>query len=237
MKATFTMKEGEPLPTKLIQWDDITQIIQPSELIVIAGRPGMGKSAVALNVIKHMNMYNKYPCALFSMEMNSAQVIQRLGINTSNTSLFIDNTPLLTILELQSKARKLVDEESVKVIFIDYLQLFGMPVNVKGLFETIAEERSFILCRLKLLSLELNVPIIVLSQLNRPVDKKRIRPGLADFRDLQSAIELCADKVCFIHRPEYYHLDGGAEFIIHDIRKKKPLTLTFQFENIYDNNK
>ena len=170
------------------------------------------------------------------MEMNSAQVIQRLGINTNNTSLFINDSPLLTVLELQSKARKLVAEDGVRVIFIDYLQLFGMPLNVKGLFETIAEERSYILCRLKLLSLELNVPIIVLSQLNCPVDEKRIRPDLADFRDLQSAIELCADKVCFIHRPEYYHLQGGAEFIIHDIRKKKPLTLTFQFENIYDSN-
>jgi replicative DNA helicase len=189
----------------------------------------MGKTTFALSMLRRMAYDQKIPCALFSMEMNSAQVIQRLGINTSNTSLFIDNTPLLTILELQSKARKLVDEESVKVIFIDYLQLFGMPVNVKGLFETIAEERSYILCRLKLLSLELNVPIIVLSQLNRPVDKKRIRPGLADFRDLQNAIELCADKVCFIHRPEYYHLQGEAEFIVHDIRREK--CAIYHFEN------
>ena len=237
MEIRIKNKEGEYLPTGFTQLDELIQGWRTSELIVIAGRPGMGKTTLALSMIRRMVLDHKIPCALFSMGETEAQVIQRLGINTNNTSLFIDNTPLLTILELQSKARKLVDEESVKVIFIDYLQLFGMPVNVKGLFETIAEERSFILCRLKLLSLELNVPIIVLSQLNRPVDKKRIRPGLADFRDLQSAIELCADKVCFIHRPEYYHLDGGAEFIIHDIRKKKPLTLTFQFENIYDNNK
>ena len=120
-------------------------------------------------------------------------------------------------------------EDGVRVIFIDYLQLFGMPLNVKGLFETIAEERSYILCRLKLLSLELNVPIIVLSQLNCPVDEKRIRPDLADFRDLQSAIELCADKVCFIHRPEYYHLQGEAEFIVHDIRREK--CAIYHFEN------
>ena len=237
MEIRIKNKEGEYLPTGFTKLDELIQGWRTSELIVIAGRPGMGKTTLALSMIRRMVLDHKIPCALFSMGETEAQVIQRLGINTNNTSLFIDNTPLLTILELQSKARKLVDEESVKVIFIDYLQLFGLPVNVKGLFETIAEERSYILCRLKLLSLELNVPIIVLSQLNRPVDKKRIRPGLADFRDLQSAIELCADKVCFIHRPEYYHLDGGAEFIIHDIRKKKPLTLTFQFENIYDNNK
>ena len=229
MEIRIKNKEGEYLPTGFTQLDELIQGWRTSELIVIAGRPGMGKTTFTLSMIRRMAFDQKIPCALFSMEMNSAQVIQRLGINTNNTSLFIDNTPLLTILELQSKARKLVDEESVKVIFIDYLQLFGMPVNVKGLFETIAEERSYILCRLKLLSLELNVPIIVLSQLNRPVDEKRNRPGLADFRDLQSAIELCADKVCFIHRPEYYHLDGGAEFIIHDIRREK--CAIYHFEN------
>lgn len=229
MKATFNMEEGEPLPTKLIQWDNITQVFQPSELIVIAGRPGMGKSAVALNVIKHMNMYNKYPCALFSMEMNSSQVVYRLGMNANNTTLIIDYTPLLTILEFQSKARNMVAKHGVKVIFIDYLQLFGMPLNVNKLFETIAEEQSYILWRLKLLSLELNVPIIVLSQLNRSVEENRIRPGLADFRDLQNAIELCADKVCFIHRPEYYHLQGEAEFIVHDIRREK--CAIYHFEN------
>jgi len=236
MKATFNMEEGEPLPTKLIQWDNITQVFQPSELIVIAGRPGMGKTTLALSMIRRMTLDHKIPCALFSMGETDVQVVQRLGINTNNTSLFIDDTPLLTVLEFQSKARKLVAEDGVKVIFIDYLQLFGMPLNVSELFKTIEEERSYILCRLKLLSIELNVPIIVLSQLNCPVDEKRIRPEQEDFRDLQSAIELCADKVCFVHRPEYYHLEGGAEFIIHDIRKKKPLTLTFQFENINDNN-
>ena len=208
---------------------DITQIIQPSELIVIAGRPGMGKSAVALNVIKHMNMYNKYPCALFSMEMNSSQVVYRLGMNANNTTLIIDYTPLLTILEFQSKARNMVAKHGVKVIFIDYLQLFGMPLNVNKLFETIAEEQSYILWRLKLLSLELNVPIIVLSQLNRSVEENRIRPGLADFRDLRHAVELCADKVCFIHRPEYYNLKSEAEFIVHDIRREK--CAIYHFEN------
>jgi len=236
VKRRLKNRKGEFLPTGFTQLDELIQGWCPSELIIIASRPGMGKTTFALSMLRRMAYDQKIPCALFSMEMNSAQVIQRLGINTNNTSLLIDDTPLLTILELQSKARKLVDEESVKVIFIDYLQLFGMPVNVKGLFETIAEERFYILCKLKLLSLELNVPIIVLSQLNRPVDEKRIRPGLADFRDLQSAIELCADKVCFIHRPEYYHLEGGAEFIVHDIKKMKPYTLTFQFENIYENN-
>ena len=236
MEIRIKNKEGEFLPTGFTQLDELIQGWRTSELIVIAGRPGMGKTTFTLSMIRRMAFDQKIPCALFSMEMNSAQVIQRLGINTNNTSLFINDSPLLTVLELQSKARKLVAEDGVRVIFIDYLQLFGMPLNVKGLFETIAEERSYILCRLKLLSLELNVPIIVLSQLNCPVDEKRIRPDLADFRDLQSAIELCADKVCFIHRPEYYHLQGGAEFIIHDIRKKKPLTLTFQFENIYDSN-
>ncbi|MCR5850555.1 MAG: DnaB-like helicase C-terminal domain-containing protein [Bacteroidaceae bacterium] len=229
MKTTFNMKEGELLPTNFIQWDKFILGLQSSELIIIAGRPGMGKSAVALNMIKHMNMYNKYPCALFSMEMNRNHVVYRLGINTNNTTLIIDDTPLLAILDFQSKARKLVAKHGVKVIFIDYLQLFGMPLNIKELFETIAEERSYILCRLKLLSLELNVPIIVLSQLNQSVDENRIRPELADFRDLQNAIELCADKVCFIHRPEYYHLQGEAEFIVHDIRREK--CTIYQFEN------
>lgn len=203
MKATFNMKEEEPLPTKLIQWDDFTQVFPPSELIVIAGRPGMGKSTFALSMLRRMALDHKLPCALFSMQMTSFQVVQHLGINANNTSLIIDDTPLLTILEFQSKARKLVAKHGVKAIFIDYLQLFGMPLNVKELFETIAEERSYILCRLKLLSVELNVPIIVLSQLNRPVDGKEIRPVLAGFRELQSAIELLADKVYFIHRPEY----------------------------------
>ena len=229
MKATFNMEEGEPLPTKLIQWDNITQVFQPSELIVIAGRPGMGKTTLALSMIRRMTLDHKIPCALFSMEMNSSQVVYRLGMNANNTTLIIDYIPLLTILEFQSKARNMVAKHGVKVIFIDYLQLFGMPLNVNKLFETIAEEQSYILWRLKLLSLELNVPIIVLSQLNRSVEENRIRPGLADFRDLQNAIELCADKVCFIHRPEYYHLQGEAEFIVHDIRREK--CAIYHFEN------
>ena len=229
MKATFTMNEGEPLPTKLIQWDNFIQGFQPSELIVIAGRPGMGKTTFALSMIRRMAFDQKIPCALFSMEMNSSQVVYRLGMNANNTTLIIDYTPLLTILEFQSKARNMVAKHGVKVIFIDYLQLFGMPLNVNKLFETIAEEQSYILWRLKLLSLELNVPIIVLSQLNRSVEENRIRPGLADFRDLQNAIELCADKVCFIHRPEYYHLQGEAEFIVHDIRREK--CAIYHFEN------
>ena len=229
MKAPFIMEEGEPLPTKLIQWDDITQVFQPSELIVIAGRPSMGKTTFALNMIKHMNMCNKISCALFSIAMTRFQVVYRLGINANNTYLFIDDTPKLTILDFQSKARKMVTKHGVKVIFIDYLQLFRMPMNVNGLFETIADEQSYILCRLKLLSVELNVPIIVLSQLNRPIDGNEIRPVLAGFREMQSAIELCADKVCFIHRPEYFHLQGEAEFIVNDIRREE--SIIYQAEN------
>ena len=229
MKAIIKNRGGESIPTGFTQLGELIQVFQPSELIVIAGRPSMGKSTIALNMIKHMNMCNKIPCALFSIEMTRFQVVYRLGINANNTSLFIDDSPLPTILEIQSKARKLVAKHGVKVIFIDYLQLFGMPLKAKELFKTFEEEQSYILCRLKLLSLELNVPIIVLSQLNRPVDGKEIRPVLAGFQELQSAIELCADKVCFIHRPEYFHLQGEAEFIVHDIRKEK--RIVYQVEN------
>ena len=229
-------KEGglSGLPSGFRELDKITNGWQNSDLIIIAARPSMGKTAFALSMIKNMAVDNKIPCAMFSMEMSNQQLVQRLMINVSelsgeklrsgqlapyewgqldkrvrqlyNVPIYIDDTPQLNIFELQTKARRLVRDFGVKVIMIDYLQL--MAANGPNI-KTRQEEVSNVSRALKGLAKELNIPVIALSQLNRGVDSREgfenKQPVLSDLRE-SGAIEQDADIVCFIHRPEYYKL-------------------------------
>ncbi len=214
--------------------DKITSGWQKSDLIIIAARPAMGKTAFVLSMAKNIAVDFKEPVALFSLEMSNVQLINRLIVNVCeipgekiksgqlaayewqqldykikdlfDAPLFVDDTASLSVFELRTKARRLVREHGVKMIIIDYLQL----MNASGMaFGSRQEEVSTISRSLKGLAKELNIPIIALSQLNRGVESREgiegKRPQLSDLRE-SGAIEQDADMVCFIHRPEYYKI-------------------------------
>ena len=237
--------------------DDMICGWQNSDLVIIAGRPAMGKTAFALSLAKNIAADQKIPMAFFSLEMSDVQLANRLISNAcmiegtklmsgqldradwlrldkkidklKDAPLYIDDTEGLSVMELRTKARRLVREKGVKLIMIDYLQLMtasGMKYNSRQ------EEVSLISRSLKGLAKELNIPVLALSQLNRGVESRQgaegKRPQLSDLRE-SGAIEQDADMVIFLHRPEYYGLkmsDDGlidyhnrAEVIISKHRK------------------
>lgn len=222
------------LQTGFHNLDKITSGWQNSDLIIIAARPAMGKTAFVLSMAKNMSVTYNYPVALFSLEMSNVQLVNRLIVNTCeipgekikngqlapyeweqldfkikelyDAPLFIDDTPSLSVFELRTKARRLVREHGVRMLIIDYLQLMNASGMAYGSRE---QEVSMISRSLKGLAKELNIPIIALSQLNRGVEGRTgiegKRPQLSDLRE-SGAIEQDADMVCFIHRPEYYKI-------------------------------
>lgn len=214
--------------------DKMTSGWQNSDLVILAARPAMGKTAFALSMAKNIAVDQGIPVALFSLEMSNVQLVNRLIVNTCEIKgekiksgqlepyewmqldkkikdlygkpLYIDDTPSLSVFELRTKARRLVREHGVRCIMIDYLQL----MNASGMsFGSRQEEVSTVSRSLKGLAKELNIPILALSQLNRGVENREgvegKRPQLSDLRE-SGAIEQDADMVLFIHRPEYYHI-------------------------------
>jgi len=214
--------------------DKMTSGWQNSDLIIIAARPAMGKTAFVLSMARNIAVGFKHPVALFSLEMSNVQLVNRLIVNVCeipgekiksgqlapyewqqldyklkdliDAPLYVDDTPSLSVFELRTKARRLVREHGVRIIIIDYLQL----MNASGMsYGSRQEEVSTISRSLKGLAKELNIPIIALSQLNRGVESREgiegKRPQLSDLRE-SGAIEQDADMVCFIHRPEYYKI-------------------------------
>ena len=211
--------------------DRVTLGWQPSDLIIIAARPSVGKTAFVLTMARNIAVDHNVPVAFFSLEMSSKQLVKRLVISEtglpaekikggrkleeyewsqlndrlnalSKAPLYIDETPSLSIYEFRSKARRLVSSQQVKLIIIDYLQLMTGPPELKGMRE---QEVSAISRSLKAIAKELDIPIIALSQLSRAVETRggEKRPQLSDLRE-SGAIEQDADIVMFIHRPEYY---------------------------------
>ena len=213
--------------------DSITLGWQPSDLIIIAARPSMRKTAFVLTMARNMAVEFKTPVAFFSLEMSSVQLMNRLivaetqlnpkDLRTGNLSpaqwshlekqtidlgrapLYIDDTPALSVYEFRSKARRLKTQHDIRLIIIDYLQLMtAASAETRGNRE---QEVSLISRTLKAIAKELDVPIIALSQLSRNVENRggSKRPQLSDLRE-SGAIEQDADVVAFIHRPEYYGL-------------------------------
>ncbi|MFC1563216.1 replicative DNA helicase, partial [candidate division KSB1 bacterium] len=224
--------------------DKLTSGFQNSDLVIVAGRPSMGKTAFCLNVARNAAVNNNIPVGLFSLEMASHQLAMRLlcseaevsshrvrtgnlpdegwaKLSTSVGSLseapiYIDDSGSLSILEIRSKARRLRAERNIELLIIDYLQLVTGPHKA----ENRVQEVSMITRSLKSLAKELNIPVIALSQLSRAVEKRGEdkKPILSDLRE-SGAIEQDADVVIFIHRPELYpgHKEkdeGIAEIII-----------------------
>lgn len=230
------------VPTGFIDLDEKLTGLHGSELILIAARPAMGKTAFALNIAQNAAMKSDVPCAVFSLEMSKEQLATRLiamdsmvdsqAIRTGqlvdsdwdklmdstyrvgSTPMFIDDTPGITIAELRAKCRKLKQTENIGLIIIDYLQL----MNGTGRSESRQQEISEISRSLKKLARELDVPVIALSQLNRAVDSREDhKPVMSDLRE-SGAIEQDADVIMFIYRDDYYNKEstkpGIADIIV-----------------------
>ncbi len=228
-------KEGlSGIPSGFDKVDKLTSGWQPSDLVIIAARPGMGKTALTLSMARNIAVNSNIPVAFFSLEMSSVQLITRLISSETGLSseklrtgrlekheweqlnvkvktlekapLFIDDTPSLSIFDLRAKARRLASQHKIKLIVLDYLQLMTAGTSQKG--GNREQEISTISRNLKALAKELNVPVIALSQLSRAVETRggSKRPILSDLRE-SGAIEQDADIVSFIYRPEYYKID------------------------------
>ena len=231
------------IPTGYIDFDIKTAGLQPSDLIIIAGRPSMGKSAFALGIAEYAGVIEKVPTAIFSLEMSKEQLVQRMlcsharvdahKVRTgylatsdwprltaaagklSEAPIFIDDTPAISVMELRARARRLKSHHGIKLIILDYMQLMrGSAMNMESRQQEISEiSRS-----LKALARELSVPVIAISQLSRAVESRTDhRPQLSDLRE-SGAIEQDADVVVLILREEYYapspDNQGIAEVII-----------------------
>ena len=219
------------VPSGFTGIDKVTLGWQESDLVIIAARPSMGKTAFVLTMARNMAVDHHIPVAFFSLEMSSKQLVKRLLVSETGLSsekirggkrlldyelvqlherirdlaaapLFIDDTPSISVYELRSKVRRLVRNAGVKLIIIDYLQLMTGPPELRGMRE---QEVSNISRSLKAIAKEMSIPVIALSQLSRDVEKRGGNkiPQLSDLRE-SGAIEQDADIVMFIHRPDYY---------------------------------
>ena len=219
------------VPTGFIDLDRLLMGLQPSDFIIIAGRPGMGKTAFMLSAAKNAAQTHKKHVAIFSLEMSNEQLVQRLiaqetGIDSqrlrtgklsedewslfthaievlSDTRIFLDDTPALTPLQLRTKSRRLHLEYGLDLIIVDYLQLMASGTRS----ENRVQEVSYISRNLKILARELNVPVLAAAQLSRAVEQRADKePQLSDLRE-SGSLEQDSDIVMFIHRPEVYEKD------------------------------
>ncbi len=223
------------VPTGFIDLDRLLGGLQPSDLLIVAGRPGMGKTGFALSVAKNAALTHKKHVAIFSLEMANEQLVQRLlaqetGIDSqrlrtgklepdewptfthaievlSDTHIFLDDTPGITPLQLLTKCRRLHMEYNLDLVIVDYLQLMSGGMRS----ENRVQEVSFISRQLKILARELNVPVLAAAQLSRAVEQRADkRPVLSDLRE-SGSLEQDADIVMFIYRPEMYEDDPAKQ--------------------------
>lgn len=250
------------LPTGFVELDQMTAGLQPSELIIVAGRPGMGKSSLALCIAEHVALQQKLPVAIFSLEMSEEHLVQRMlcshaRINAHNvrsgmlsasdwpkltqaagklseTPVFIDDSPGLSILELRAKARRLKTRHGIGLLILDYLQMMEEPSRS----DNRQQEVAVISRSLKALARELNIPVIAVSQLSRAPEQRgdASRPRLSDLRE-SGSIEQDADVVLFLYREEYYkpteENKGIAEVIIGKQRNGPTGTVRLAFIKEY----
>ena len=251
------------LPTGFNDFDEQTSGMQPADLVIVAGRPSMGKTTFAMNLAEHAAIKSNVPVAVFSMEMPADALAMRMlsslgqidqhrlrtgrlndddwprltsAIALLNEApLFIDDTPALTVTELRARARRLKREHGLSMIVIDYIQL--MQGSSRSSNENRATEISEISRSLKALAKELEVPVVALSQLNRSLEQRpNKRPIMSDLRE-SGAIEQDADLIVFIYRDEVYNEDsaekGKAEIIISKQRNGPIGTVALTFQGKY----
>ncbi|MEM8963840.1 MAG: replicative DNA helicase [Acidobacteriota bacterium] len=247
------------LPTGFYEWDEMTQGLVAGNLIIIAGRPGMGKTSFALNVAQHVSLREDSAVGIFSLEMSENELVQRVLASetnlpfgnlragrlsenqwqklydrvreTSKAPLYIDDSPNPTLLEIASKSRRLKAEKGLSLLILDYLQL----MQAGGRYESRQLEIAAISRGLKQLAKELDIPVIALSQLSRNPERRTgdHRPQLADLRE-SGSIEQDADMVCFLFREEMYTRDdpdvkGLAELIVSKHRNGETGTVDLVF--------
>ncbi|MEA1939934.1 MAG: replicative DNA helicase [Candidatus Caldatribacteriota bacterium] len=249
------------IPSGFSEFDDITTGFQPSELIIIAGRPGMGKTAFCMNIAQNTAISKNTPVAIFSLEMSKSQLVQRMLCSEarvdahnlrrgrlaetdwptlsmaagrlSSAPIFIDDSAGTTCLEIKAKARRLKAQHNLGLVIVDYMQLIQSNARAENRQQEISEiSRS-----LKALARELNVPVIAASQLSRAVEQRNERrPRLSDLRE-SGAIEQDADLVIFIYREDYYKTKtdkkGIAEIIVSKQRNGPTGTVNLTFVKEY----
>jgi replicative DNA helicase len=247
------------VPTGFVDLDELTSGFQPSELVIVAARPSMGKTALVLNLAAHAAIEAKVGVAIFSLEMSKDALVQRLltaeaQVDSSRVRrsalrdadftrlaraagilqgcpIWIDDSPAITLLEMRSKARRLKAEHDIGLLVVDYLQLMRSPEYAENRVQEISDvSRS-----LKGLARELQIPVVALSQLSRASEQRggERKPILSDLRD-SGAIEQDADVVIFIHRPEYYDKEdetkrGIAEIMLAKHRNGPTGDITLRF--------
>ena len=218
------------IATGFYELDDITCGLQNGEMIIVAGRPSMGKTSLALNIAEHIGVVNKIPVAVFSLEMSKQQLAERFLCSLSQIDsqlvrkgmlsteyykklndscallyeapIYVDDTSTLTPLELRAKARRLKSRHNIQAVCVDYMQLMHIATTQ---VESRQQEITAISRYLKSLARELNVPVVVVSQLNRaPEGREGHRPRMSDLRE-SGSIEQDADVVMLLHREDYYH--------------------------------
>lgn len=241
------------VPTGFVDLDRILQGMQPSDLLIVAGRPGMGKTSLLLSIVKYAAQAHKKHIAVFTLEMSSEQLAQRLvaqetGIDMQrmrsgkleeeewplfthavevlgDVRLFLDDTPAITPLQMRSKCRRLHMEYELDLIVVDYLQL----MSGGGRFENRVQEVSYISRQLKVLARDLNVPVLAAAQLSRAVEQRADKhPILSDLRE-SGSIEMDADVVMFLYRPEDGDLSNQVEVIVAKHRNGPTGTVQLAF--------
>jgi replicative DNA helicase len=261
--ANYSKGGVQGVPSGFKDLDEMTSGLQKGDLIIVAGRPSMGKTAFCLSIALHSAVIAKYATAIFSLEMSKAQLAQRMLCGEARISmhllrsgrlpqrdfpklslaagplsespLFIDDTPGITVLELRAKARRLKKQHNLSLVIVDYLQL----MDSSSPLENRQQEISQISRSLKGLAKELDVPVIALSQLSRAPEQRGgdHRPQLSDLRE-SGAIEQDADVVMFVFREEFYNKEdpakqGIAEIIIGKQRNGPTGTVTLSFVKDY----
>jgi len=251
------------VPTGYDDLDRITAGLQSSDLIILAGRPSMGKTALAMNIVQNAAIFHKIPVAVFSLEMSKEQLGMRMLCSVSRVDsqdlrtgfirdpdwpklaratgilsdapIFIDDTPAISVLEMRAKSRRLKAEHDVGLVVVDYLQL----MRGRSSAERREQEISEISRSLKAMAKELDLPVIALSQLNRSLESRpNKRPQLSDLRE-SGAIEQDADVICFLYRDEIYNKSednpkrGIAEIIIGKQRNGPTGTVELTFIDKY----
>jgi replicative DNA helicase len=237
---TMIVNRGQRgLMTGFTDLDGMLNGLQPGEMIIVAARPSMGKTAFAMNMIEGLAVRQQIPCAVFSLEMSKQQLAQRMlcsygGIDAdrlrrgqladeelraaadlvnvlSQAPIFVDDTAALTVMDLRARARRLVREHGIKAIMIDYMQLMDDPND-----ESRQQQISAISRGVKAVARELSLPVVCLSQLNRAAEgREGHRPRLSDLRE-SGAIEQDADVVILLHREDYYH-KGEVDYPFNNI--------------------
>jgi replicative DNA helicase len=251
------------IPSGFTEIDEMTTGFQKGDLIILGGRPSMGKTAFGLNIVQHVGVELNEPAAVFSLEMSTRQLMLRMLCSEAKVDsnkvrkgfinrgedwtkltgaagrlkeapIYIDDSAAIGVLEMRAKARRLKMEHGLSVVMVDYLQL----MRGRGDFERREQEISDISRSLKALARELDIPVIALSQLNRGVEQRTDkRPTLADLRE-SGAIEQDADVICFLYRDEVYDKNnpdkkGRAEVIVAKQRNGPTGTVKLTFLSEY----